>query len=211
MNNLLEKVASNTTNFSGNTNTNSYSTTTTTNNRQQGRQQSSQTNFNNNNNTNQTSHNIFTSGNTNFTTNFTTNSSNNSSQATINFGGNTFCLNNPNDINSFINNLLGQDGISNIFANMGYNNMTMNQNQSNGQNIYTNVYSNVNGNSNNINFNEEFINQNSNTQQTYSNEDAEYMRQVKELKNYKYRQLVRGKYSDYMKAKRQHSNRTVSE
>lgn len=65
-----------------------------------------------------------------------------------------------------------------------------------GNNIYTNVYSNVNGNRNNFNFNEEIIN---NNDEQRSPEQEHYDKQIKELKNYKYKQLLRAKYSDYAK------------
>ena len=34
-------------------------------------------------------------------------------------------------------------------------------------------------------------------------EQEKYERQIKELKNYKYRQLKRGKYTEYIKSKKQ--------
>lgn len=199
MNNLLEKVGMN----SSQSNSQSQSRQTQSSNYQynQSSQSNNRTNININNGN-------FFGGNTPFNYNFT--NTGNPNQATINFGGNTFCLNNPNDINSFISNILSEQNLGGLFSGMGFNNMTtnVNQGQNQGQNIYTNVYSNVNGNSNNINFNEEIINQNQNQS---SNEEAEYLRQIKELKNYKYKQLVRGKYSEYIKVKKQNSTRTINE
>lgn len=74
-----------------------------------------------------------------------------------------------------------------------------NMNFQGGNNIYTNVYSNVNGNQNNFNFNEEIINNGNNQAPNQQEEQEKYEKQIKELKNYKYKQLIRAKYSDYIK------------
>lgn len=85
-------------------------------------------------------------------------------------------------------------------------------NNPNNPHNFTHVYSNINGNSNNFNFNEEIINNNNNNNNNVNNlNQREAERQIKELKNMKYRQLVRAKYSDYLKKKRQNANRTECE
>lgn len=71
-----------------------------------------------------------------------------------------------------------------------------------GGNIYTNVYSSVNGNQNNFNFNEEIIN-NGNGGNQRNQEQEQYEKHIKELKNYKYKQLVRERYSEYVKSLKQ--------
>lgn len=110
----------------------------------------------------------------------------NPGQNSFNLGG--FNLSNTNDMNYFINNILQQAGLSGGFMNnFGHS----------GNNVYTNVYSNVNGNRNNFNFNEEIIN--NNNQNNPDEETLKYEKQLKELKNYKYRTLKRDKYSEYIK------------